>query len=120
MHRNYADWIEIESSSGSERREARVGAHRLHLLDHEPFAALDESERRTVVRLAAILRVADALDREHRQAVRAATVRREGSKTVLALKGEGDFALEDWAVRNKGGLFCRTFSTTLELKAEES
>jgi exopolyphosphatase/guanosine-5'-triphosphate,3'-diphosphate pyrophosphatase len=86
--------------------------------DHEPFARLSEGDRNRVNKLAAILRVADALDREHRRAVKAVKVRRGKGTTTLRLKGEGDFALESWAVQEKGSLFCRTFNTTLEIKKE--
>jgi len=89
-------------------------------IKHEPFARLSVEDRERVLRLSAILRVADALDREHRQVVRAVTVDRKAGKTALELKGSGDFALEEWSVNDKGGLFCRTFKTTLELRKENT
>ncbi|MHB8632702.1 MAG: Ppx/GppA phosphatase family protein [Thermoplasmatota archaeon] len=97
---------------------ARYHRRKEPTLEHAPFARLTEGDQARVVRLSALLRVADALDREHRQAVRAVTVRREGRKTVLAVQGEGEFELEDWAVRNKGGLYASTFGTTLEIRRE--
>ncbi|MEA3166485.1 MAG: exopolyphosphatase / guanosine-5-triphosphate,3-diphosphate pyrophosphatase [Thermoplasmata archaeon] len=84
---------------------------------HTPFAALTPADQRRVTQLSAILRVADALDREHRQAVQSVKVHRKGGATVLRVKGEGSLTLEQWALDAKGGLFCRVFDTTLELEA---
>lgn len=76
---------------------------------HEPFAALDEDDRERVTRLAAILRLADALDREHRQRIADVDVRMEDETVRLVLTGEGDLALERWAVEKKSDLFEKTF-----------
>ncbi len=97
---------------------ARYHRRKEPTIKHEPYARLSVEDRDRVLRLSAILRVADALDREHRQVVRSVTVERKGPKTTLALVGQGDFALEEWSVNDKGGLFCRTFETTLELRRE--
>ncbi len=97
---------------------ARYHRRKEPTIKHEAFAKLGPAERERVLRLSAILRVADALDSEHRQVVRSVTVTRRGDKTGLHVKGDGDLALEEWAVRNKGGLYARLFKTTLELKAE--
>lgn len=83
---------------------------------HAPFAALAPSDQRRVTTLAAILRVADALDREHRGAVQTVKVARRDGTTVLRVKGEGSFTLEQWALEAKGGLFSRIFNTQLELE----
>jgi exopolyphosphatase/guanosine-5'-triphosphate,3'-diphosphate pyrophosphatase len=84
---------------------------------HAPFAALNAADQRRVTVLSAILRVADALDREHRQAIRAVRLSRHGGNTTLKVQGDGSFTLEQWALEAKGGLFCRVFDTTLELEA---
>jgi exopolyphosphatase / guanosine-5'-triphosphate,3'-diphosphate pyrophosphatase len=84
---------------------------------HAPFAALTPADQRRVTHLSAILRVADSLDREHRQAVQSVKIHRKGGTTILRVKGDGAFTLEQWALEAKGGLFCRTFDTTLELEA---
>ncbi len=72
---------------------------------HEGFVALSDKERTRVTRLAAILRLADGLDREHLQTVRTVHVRISGDDVVLRLDGEGDLLLERWAVRKKAGMF---------------
>lgn len=83
---------------------------------HAPFAALAAAEQRRVTLLSAILRVADALDREHRGAVQTVRVGRRNGSTVLRVKAEGSLTLEQWALDAKGGLFCRVFDTQLELE----
>jgi exopolyphosphatase/guanosine-5'-triphosphate,3'-diphosphate pyrophosphatase len=97
---------------------ARYHRRKEPTLSHKPFARLAETDRQRVVRLSALLRVADALDRQHRGAVRSLKARVERDAVVLRLKAQGDLALEQWAVQEKGGLFCSTFDTTLELEAE--
>ena len=82
---------------------------------HEGYAALARGDRRTVDALAALLRIADALDREHLQAVLGVKVRRTRSAVRLALKGAGDRLLERWALRRKAGLFERVFGLKLNL-----
>jgi exopolyphosphatase/guanosine-5'-triphosphate,3'-diphosphate pyrophosphatase len=74
---------------------------------HPSFRELDKVARGKVRGLAALLRIADALDREHRgkiESVRAAVDR--GSSTVtLFLRGEEDRELEEWTVKQKSALW---------------
>lgn len=81
---------------------------------HGPFDALPE-DREVVSRLAAILRVADALDREHRQAVRSVRARRRGNRVRLDVEADGNILLEQWASTRKFGLFEKVFGLPLEL-----
>lgn len=68
-----------------------------------------------MAKLAALLRIADALDREHRQRVNAIDVKTEGDRTTLRLRGDGDLLLEQWAVKKKGKLFERLFDQKLQV-----
>jgi exopolyphosphatase/guanosine-5'-triphosphate,3'-diphosphate pyrophosphatase len=83
---------------------------------HEPFMELPEKERDRVVRLAALLRIADALDREHLQTVRAVRAERSDDGLWLALEGSGDLLLERWAVQKKAGLFEKTFGLNVMIR----
>ena len=85
---------------------------------HEGFGDLTAGERARVTKLAALLRVADALDREHRQQVEGIDVRRENGRTTLRLIGSGDILLEQWAVRRKGRLFEQVFGQKLRVVVE--
>jgi exopolyphosphatase / guanosine-5'-triphosphate,3'-diphosphate pyrophosphatase len=73
-------------------------------LDHENFRALSREDRAKVKAMAAILRVADALDREHRGKVASVRGRIEGDVLILELSGGEDRALEEWTVLAKSGM----------------
>ncbi len=77
--------------------------------EHYLFAALDEAARSRVERLAAILRVADSLDREHLQRVQGVTAIAGRDVVELKLRGTGPFLLERWALEQKGRFFSRVF-----------
>ncbi len=65
-----------------------------------------------------MLRVADALDRQHCRTVRSLRVQARNGTTTLRLEGTGDFELEQWAVEHKGGLFERLYDTKIQLQRE--
>jgi exopolyphosphatase/guanosine-5'-triphosphate,3'-diphosphate pyrophosphatase len=73
-------------------------------LDHDNFRALSREDRGKVKAMAAILRIADALDREHRAKVSEIACRLEGETLVLEVSGAPDRELEEWTVRAKAGL----------------
>ena len=77
--------------------------------EHEGYADLTRSERDVVDRLAAILRIADALDREHEQQVTDVVATVDGNELVLAVHGPGDLLPERWAVQRKAKLAERVF-----------
>lgn len=82
-------------------------------MKHETYRSLSPLQRSRVTRLAAILRVADALDYEHRGAVRSLKVARKGRALSLRLRGKGELLLEHWALMRKGSLFEKTFKVHL-------
>jgi len=78
--------------------------------DHEPYAALEKPDRKRVKKLAALLRLADALDREHMQKVAHVEVEAVGDEeVVLRIEGQGDLAIELWALGRKARLFEKVF-----------
>jgi exopolyphosphatase/guanosine-5'-triphosphate,3'-diphosphate pyrophosphatase len=82
---------------------------------HESFAALGDRDRELVSKLAAILRIADALDREHEQKVGAVRIDVRNREAVLSLEGHDDLLLTRWALRRKTTLFNRVFGLNLRL-----
>lgn len=82
---------------------------------HPEFAALAPREREIVVRLAAILRLADALDREHRDRVHSVRLHLDGDTLHMRIVGEGDLYLEKWALERKSGLFEKTFNRSIKV-----
>jgi exopolyphosphatase / guanosine-5'-triphosphate,3'-diphosphate pyrophosphatase len=85
--------------------------------DREDLAELPRPDFRTVRRLVALLRIADALDRSHHQAVadlRAAT--RDGAVRVVA-RAKGPLDLELWDVAREAALFRAVFGTRIAVSA---
>jgi len=81
--------------------------------DHEAYRALGTEDRIRVNKLAAILRVADALERTHAQRVRKLAIRREPGKLVLRLPGLADAAVERIAMESKADLFKHVFGLSV-------
>lgn len=86
-------------------------------LDHEEFARLSDRGREVVRRLAAILRVADALDREHVARVSSLDLVITGTEVVLEVETTGPLALEEWALRKKGRLFGEVFGRSPAIRS---
>ncbi|GGJ88171.1 exopolyphosphatase [Deinococcus aquiradiocola] len=74
---------------------------------HAEFAALGAVTQRRVTQLAAILRVADGLDRAHTQAARIRGLHRDGRGWVLRVSGAHGLELD--GVTQKGDLWAQTF-----------
>jgi exopolyphosphatase/guanosine-5'-triphosphate,3'-diphosphate pyrophosphatase len=83
---------------------------------HEPFTKLSEGAQEKVRRLAPLLRLADALDREHRQTVHSVLARVQDSKLELELTGDGDLLLERWALQQKASMFENVYDLEVEAK----
>jgi exopolyphosphatase/guanosine-5'-triphosphate,3'-diphosphate pyrophosphatase len=78
--------------------------HRKALPDdekHEPYRALEEASRNRVRELAGILRVADALDRTHRQIVRQVEARTLPDAILLRVEAAGAWSAEREQVLKK-------------------
>lgn len=71
----------------------------------EGFSSLSRAERVVVLKLAAIIRVADALDRSHMQTVINFTPELRGDTLVLHMERSQDVNLEKVAIAEKGDLF---------------
>jgi exopolyphosphatase/guanosine-5'-triphosphate,3'-diphosphate pyrophosphatase len=83
---------------------------------HHYYTILDENEREGVKKLAAILRVADALDREHRQRVTGVTVKVGDTEVALWLDGTAGALLESFSVQKKANLFQQVFGREVSLR----
>jgi exopolyphosphatase/guanosine-5'-triphosphate,3'-diphosphate pyrophosphatase len=74
---------------------------------HPGYRELSKEARGKVRGLAAILRLADALDREHKQKIESvrAAVDRGAGRVTLFLRGTDDRELEEWTVATKASLW---------------
>jgi exopolyphosphatase/guanosine-5'-triphosphate,3'-diphosphate pyrophosphatase len=83
---------------------------------HLPYVALDRNDRLIVNKLAAILRVANALDAEHLQKVRDLRLLRRDKAWILEIEGAGDLTMELLASTARADLFVETFGRELVIR----
>ncbi|MBV9957617.1 MAG: Ppx/GppA family phosphatase [Acidobacteria bacterium] len=80
---------------------------------HTDFAGLNQTDQETVSRLAAILRLADALDRSHDNRVRDLHCARDGQAARISLQAVADCEREIAAAEQKSDLFEKAFNCKL-------
>jgi exopolyphosphatase/guanosine-5'-triphosphate,3'-diphosphate pyrophosphatase len=88
---------------------ARYHRRALPQKSHLPFMALDREHRVEVNKMAAILRIANALDADHLQKIRDLRVVKEADALVLEVDGAGDLTMERLAAMARSDLFVETF-----------
>lgn len=84
-------------------------------LQHEPFKVLPVRDRVVVSKLAALLRIADALDTEHAGKVATFSVDYEKPRLLLNVQGQGDLLLEKWALVKRIPLFEEVFGVKVAI-----
>lgn len=77
--------------------------------NHAHFADLSRDERMTVFKLAALLRVADALDRTHVQRIKTIQLKPDGGRLEIMTPGVDDTTVEQIAINSKCGLFSEIY-----------
>ena len=82
---------------------------------HSDFVALEEKDRKTVSRLGAILRLADALDRGYENHIKNLKIKRDRETVLLELVGDKNSQAEMLAVEEKKDLFEYAFECKLEV-----
>jgi exopolyphosphatase/guanosine-5'-triphosphate,3'-diphosphate pyrophosphatase len=95
---------------------ARYHRRGLPQASHPLYVALDRRERLTVEKLAAILRLANALDAEHLQKVRAVRLLRGDRAWILELEGDGDLTMEQLAATARSDMFINTYVHNLVIR----
>ncbi len=83
---------------------------------HEGYATLTREERVAVSKMAALLRVAVALDESRSQRIHDFTCRVEGSRLVISMARAEDLSLEQLALRQNAGLFEEVFGLRVLLR----
>jgi exopolyphosphatase / guanosine-5'-triphosphate,3'-diphosphate pyrophosphatase len=95
---------------------ARYHRRALPQRSHLPFLSLTRDERMLVSKLAAILRVANALDKEHLQKVSEVKVMRERDLIVLQAQSASDLSMEKSALAGRADLFAEVFGKKIILR----
>lgn len=80
---------------------------------HDAYRALSPKERMVVSKLAALLRMADAMDNEHASKVHTIETDYKKPKFMLTLRGDGDLLLEKWALAKKADMFEEVYGVKL-------
>ena len=73
------------------------------------YIALQREERILLLKMAAILRVADALDRGHSQQIKTISPERKNETLILQVEGNRDLSLELIGLEEKADLFQNVF-----------
>jgi exopolyphosphatase / guanosine-5'-triphosphate,3'-diphosphate pyrophosphatase len=105
----YFDPAEVEIIA----QVARYHRKSMPEVEHEEFRALGDRDRRVVQRLAALLRLADSLDRTHQQLVRSISVELPVNRILLRLEAAGPILREVQAAIKKGDLAMAVFQRDL-------
>jgi exopolyphosphatase/guanosine-5'-triphosphate,3'-diphosphate pyrophosphatase len=87
---------------------------------HPDFQMLGPEQRRALLYLAPLLRVADALDRSREQRVESMTGEVGGTQVSLTLHSEQDAGLERWAVESAAAGFAQVYGLRLLVGEEGS
>ena len=123
-HHKHSHYL-IASSElfGLRRRELEIIAniaryHRRALpqRSHVSFVSLDRDERMIVSKLAAILRVANALDKDHSQNIMDLKISREGDQIALMAQNVSDLAMGRLALASRSDFFTEIFGKKIILR----
>jgi len=83
---------------------------------HVEYMSLPRDRRMEISKLAALLRVADALDHSHSQQIREIELERLSDELVISVRGVSDLALERRAMAVKSDLFEDLYGLRLRLE----
>jgi exopolyphosphatase/guanosine-5'-triphosphate,3'-diphosphate pyrophosphatase len=77
---------------------------------HNAYQSLSAEEKRIVVLLIPLLRLADNLDRSHEQRIQSVLCRVLDGEVVLQVQSQGDIDLEQWAAERAGEAFRQVYN----------
>ncbi len=123
MHHKHSEYLILHSEIfGLSERERTIVAlvaryHRMSppKLTHSLYQSLVDRDRLRVSKLAAILRVADALDRTHTGRVKSLSTKIERDRLLITLPQLDDVSSERLALENKANLFRDIFGLEVVL-----
>jgi exopolyphosphatase/guanosine-5'-triphosphate,3'-diphosphate pyrophosphatase len=84
---------------------------------HENYRNLQPREKVLVSKLAALLRVADAMDHDHSGRVQGCTVQYKRPNFSVKMTGQGDLLLERWALLKKCDMFEKVYKVKFGVKS---
>ena len=122
-HRHSMYLVQNGGLKGFSEREIEIIAnmtryHRASMpkSSHSAYMSLSSEDRHIVDVGAAILRIADGLDRSHSRVVTDLKCRIGKRRVKVLITGRGDIELELWAARRKTDLFLRVFDRVITFR----
>lgn len=123
-HHKHAQYLILHGNlKNFTREEVRIIAsiaryHRksMPMPSHKQFAKLSAGGKRVVRVGAALLRIADGLDRSHSNVVNGISCRITKKRVEITLKARGDAELELWGARSKRDAFAAVFGKSPRFK----
>jgi exopolyphosphatase/guanosine-5'-triphosphate,3'-diphosphate pyrophosphatase len=95
---------------------ARYHRRGLPQKSHPEFMRLDRDERVRVMKMAALLRLANALDAEHEQKVADVSLHEQEDSWLLELTGRGDLTMERLAASSRTDLLVEVFGRQVQVR----
>ena len=80
------------------------------------FKPLSHRDRLIVIKLSALLRLADSMDVSHTQHVEDVTLKETKSGWRMKISGKNDMKLENWYLAKRKSLFQKAFGVSLEME----
>ncbi|HKS40483.1 MAG TPA: Ppx/GppA phosphatase family protein [Blastocatellia bacterium] len=87
--------------------------------EHEDYFGLERSQRTKLLRLAAILQIADGLDRSHRQLVTNVRCELSGAAVTIAVACDAECELEMWSADRKAAWFSEVFRVSVKVERNQ-
>ncbi len=84
-------------------------------MEDDCFKALTPKDRLVVIKLSALMRLADGLDVSHTGRVKDVQLEQQKNTWKLKLQGDGDLMLERWTLEKRQKLFQDVFGVKLEM-----
>lgn len=82
------------------------------------FQGLTEDQKRLLAKLVAIMRLADAIDRSHRQKIQNPSISVRGDEIIIAYTSVEDTTLEEWTFADKAAFFEEVFGIRARLERQ--
>lgn len=88
--------------------------------EHEDYFGLERSQRAKLLRLAAILQIADGLDRSHSQLVTNVRCELSGAAVTILVACDAECELEMWSADRKAAWFSEAFRVSVKVERDHT
>ncbi|MCJ8332502.1 MAG: phosphatase, partial [Lentisphaeria bacterium] len=82
---------------------------------HLPYSSMSREERLIVLKLAAILRVAESIDRGHTHRILEMDIKKTASDLTLSCRAKSDLSMEKISLSNRDSLFEEVYGMQVTL-----